>query len=67
MSADRARIIEHNGGLAMFVEASDDASYRSVHADHSQWTMVLPHRIELWTPLTNAVVYLQETVVVTAT
>jgi len=40
MSADRACLIDHNSGLAMFVEASDDASYRSVHADHSQYGML---------------------------
>ena len=40
MTADRARIIDHNSGLAIFVEASDDASYRSVHADHSQYGML---------------------------
>jgi len=48
MTADRARIIDHNSGLAIFVEASDDASYRSVHADHSQYGMLADDPMVPW-------------------
>jgi hypothetical protein len=34
--------------LAIFVEASDDASYRSVHADHSQYGMLADDPIVPW-------------------
>jgi len=48
MPADRARIVDHNSGLAILVEASDDASYRSVHADHSQYGMRADNLIVPW-------------------